>query len=80
MRTTIQLVKRNMESFIGPIREGVRNNSLICKFVMPNCHSFIMIGFLNKNVKMLTNHEVCYKASSAHGVNCIVSTMSPLVR
>ena len=32
MRTTSRLVKMNIFSFIEPIREGVRKNSLICNF------------------------------------------------
>ena len=54
MRTTCQLVKMNILSFIEPIRERVRKNGLICKFVC---------------IKIWTNQKWCWKASSAQGVD-----------
>ena len=54
-------------SFIGPIRAGVRKNSLVCKFVMLHFHSHAMIGLTNVHF-MITNQTLPLKASSTQGV------------
>ncbi len=58
MRTTSRLVKMNILSFIEPIREGVRQNSLIWKLLMLQFESLIMIG--------LTNDHLWYKPIGIH--------------
>ena len=57
MRTTCRLVKRNILWFIEPIREGVRKNSLICKFSMLHFESLIMIDLTNEHFMIWTNQE-----------------------
>ncbi len=59
VRTTCQLVKMSIQAYIEQIREGVRKNSLICKFLMLCYQSFIMIGLTNEHVMILTNHTLC---------------------
>ncbi len=68
MRTTCRLVKMNILSFIESIREGVRNNSLICKLLMLHIESLIMIGLKNDHFMIWTNQNSCYTAGSAQGV------------
>ncbi len=53
-------------SFIEPIREGVRKNSLICKLMMPHFHSYIMIGF---NKKIWWYYPIRYHDRTPVGVN-----------
>ncbi len=69
MRTTCRLVKIRIWSYIEPIRECVRKNSLICKFVMHRYQTCFMIGLTNDQITILTNHIWCKKASSAQGLN-----------
>ncbi len=73
MRTTSRLVKINIVSFIEPIREGVRKNSLICKFLMLHFQSRIMIGLTNEHFMIRTNQNSHWKAGSAQGVKCDVT-------
>ncbi len=44
MRTTCQSVNMNILAFIEPIREGVRKNNLMCKFVVQHFQRFFIIG------------------------------------
>ena len=46
-----------------------KKNSLIYKFVMPNCQSLILIGLQNEHFIVLTNQKLCQKGVSAQGVN-----------
>ncbi len=59
MRTTCRLVKMNILSHIDPIRESVRKNSLISKFVIHCCQSLILIGWTSKHFMIVTNQKVC---------------------
>ncbi len=52
------------------ISEGVRNISLMCMFVMHNCHS--SIKWANDYFKIPTNQQVYLKASIAQGCNITV--------
>ncbi len=68
MRTTCRLVKMRIWSYIEPITECIRKNSLISKFVMHCYQTCFMIGLRNDQIMILVNHIWCYKASSAQGV------------
>ncbi len=69
MRTTCWLVKRNSRSFIKPIREGERKNSLMYKFVVQHFQKRIIIGRIGEQFMIWTNQIWCLKASSSQGVN-----------
>ncbi len=59
IRTTCRLVRWNVVSFIEPMRESVRKNSLMCKFVMLNCQSLILISLTIEHFMTLTNQKFC---------------------
>ena len=67
--TTYRLVKLNILSINEPIREGVRKNSLMCKCVIHNCQSLILIGLSNEHCMVLTNSEIvleCWLCSGGY--------------
>ena len=48
-----------IQSYIEPIREGERENSLICKFLMPYNQSFVTIGLTIEHFMILTDQKGC---------------------
>ncbi len=59
MRTTCRLVTMRIWSYIEPITECARKNSLICKFLMHCYQTCYMIGLTNDQIMVLTNHVWC---------------------
>ena len=59
MSATCWLVKLNTLSFIEPIREGVRKNSLMYKFVMNYFQRLIIIGLTNEERKQKRKQSKC---------------------
>ncbi len=59
MRTTCRLVKMKIWSYIEPIADFVRKNSLISKFVMHCYQTCFMIDLRNDQITILTTHIWC---------------------
>ena len=57
IRTTCWLVKRSISSFIEPISDGVKQNRLMCQFVVQYFKSFIIIGKAGAHLMTWTNQE-----------------------
>ena len=48
-----------MQSYVEPVREGVRKNGLKSKFLMYWYESFIMVGLINDNFMRVANQKAC---------------------